>query len=277
MKSLSKSMLVYAVLGDPVAHSLSPAMQNSALRAMGLEACYHAFRVPADLLEEAIRGAAAMGFGGLNLTIPLKEKALAIVEPDEDAVSIGAVNTVYFHEGIRGANTDGKGAAIALSNAGVRIRGSKALLIGAGGAARAIAYQLVKDGAELAIANRSPARADALADALGASGHGFDEIRNLVEWADLIINATSVGMKAGDPRIFDGSLLQERHSVFDIVYNRETELMADAKRAGARLVPGIMMLVHQGALSLKIWTGLDAPVSVMERAVREELKRRQEG
>lgn len=269
-------MLVYAVLGDPVAHSLSPVMQNRAFRAMNLKACYHAFRVPADLLEEAIRGAACMGFGGLNLTIPLKEKALAIVEPDEDAISIGAVNTVSFHDGIRGSNTDGKGAAIALSDAGFRVRDSKTLLIGAGGAARAIAYQLSKDGAEIAIANRSPARADALAEAFGASSHGFDEIRNLVEWADLIINATSIGMKAGDPKIFDGSLLRDDHWVFDIVYNRETELVDDALRAGARVVPGIMMLVQQGALSVKIWTGLDAPVSVMESAVREELQRRQE-
>ncbi|HOT07289.1 MAG: Shikimate dehydrogenase [Methanosaeta sp. PtaB.Bin039] len=269
-------MKVYAVFGDPVDHSLSPVMHNAAFRSMGIEACYHPFRVGADALADALSGAKAMGFGGINLTIPLKEKALSLVQPDETARAIGAVNTVAFGEGIMtGHNTDGSGALLALERAGIWVPKSRVLLIGAGGAARALAYELSLAKVELAIANRHPARAVAMAETFSASGHGFDEIRELVEWADLIVNATSVGMHQGEKRLFDGRLLKRDQAVFDIVYNRETELIRDARQAGARAVDGVTMLVHQGALALRIWTGLEPPVRVMEAAVREALQSRQ--
>jgi shikimate dehydrogenase len=179
-------MKIYGVFGDPIEHSLSPIMQNAAFRALGLDACYYPFRVSRERLKMAILGAAAMGFGGLNLTIPLKEMALEIVQPDELAKSIGAVNTVSFgperegkvEAGIRagigagieagigaeiwGHNTDGFGALLALEVAGVKVKGSRVLIIGAGGAARAIAYTMEQEGAEISIANRSQQRAEEL-------------------------------------------------------------------------------------------------------------------
>lgn len=267
-------MLVYAVFGDPVEHSLSPAMQNAAFSALGLSARYLAFRVRRERLRDAILGAEAMGFGGLNLTIPHKEAALSIVEPDENAAAMGAVNTVAFGDGIRGYNTDGLGAERALEGAGVRVAGRRVLVIGAGGAAKAIARQLAHSGAELTIANRDRQRALDLAAAVGGRGYALSDLAKLVPEAEVVVNATSVGMREGDPRIVDGRLFREGQTVFDIVYNRETELLQDATRAGARIIDGVPMLVHQGALSIEIWTGRKAPIDVMEEALREELRNR---
>jgi shikimate dehydrogenase len=267
-------MKIFGIFGDPITHSLSPAMQNAALRALGEDACYHAFRVAQEDLEDALRGAAAMGFCGLNLTIPLKEKALELdfLQPDPLALAIGAVNTVAFSpRGIAGYNTDGWGALLALSDAGVEIRGKNVLIIGAGGAGRAIAYTLKLEEAEISIANRSQKRAEDLASQVGARGFSLHELERLVPQADIIINCTSVGMREGDPRLLDGGLLQSRQAVFDIVYNRETQLLQDAHAAGAVTVDGVMMLVYQGARALEIWTGKKAPADVMERAVREAL------
>lgn len=265
-------MKVYAVLGDPIEHSLSPVMHNAAFRAMGLQASYHAFRVERHRLRDAILGADAMGFGGLNLTIPLKESAIALVEPDETAEAIGAVNTISFRRGICGHNTDGIGASLALRHYGVEVRGADVLVIGAGGAARAIAYQLSRDGAEIVVTNRTPERGMTLAGDLGLEFRPFGEIEDLVRASDVVINATSVGMRDGDPRLFDGSILKAEQVVFDIIYSRETELLRDAKRAGSKAIDGVMMLVYQGAAAFRIWTGLEEPVDVMEAAVRAALR-----
>ena len=294
-------MKIFGIFGDPIEHSLSPVMQNEALRALGIDAAFHAFRVTKVDLKDAIRGAAAMGFGGLNLTIPLKEKALELefLRADELALAIGAVNTISFDnrglEGekddvkrevedivdcdqeslIRGHNTDGWGALLALQDAGVSINESRVLLIGAGGAARAIAYTLEKEGAEISIANRSLRRAYELATSVGGMGFCLCDLEKLVGQADIIINATSVGMRAGDARLFDGRLLKRRQAVFDIVYNRDTKLLQDARAAGSVAIDGVMMLVYQGAKALEIWTGAKAPVDLMERAVREALAERE--
>jgi shikimate dehydrogenase len=266
-------MKIFGIFGDPIKHSLSPAMQNKALRALGEDACYHAFRVAEEDLGDALLGASAMGFVGLNLTIPLKEKALELdfLQPDPLAKSIGAVNTVSFAgpQGPVGYNTDGWGALLALQDAGVKIRGKNVLIVGAGGAARAIAYTLAQEGAEIAIANRSLKRAEELAALVGAEGFCLGDLGRFAPQADIIINCTSVGMREGDVRLLEGRLLQSHQAVFDIVYNRDTQLLKDARAAGAVAVDGVMMLVYQGAKALEIWTGKKAPVDVMERAVRE--------
>jgi len=273
-------MKIFGIFGDPIEHSLSPAMQNAALLALGETACYHAFRVSREDLSAAILGAKAMGFSGLNLTIPLKEKALQldILEPDPLASAIGAVNTISFTKsGMVGYNTDGWGALRALYDAGVEIRGKMALIIGAGGAARAIAYTLQQEDAEISIANRSIKKAQELAAQVDACGFGLSDLERLVDKADIIINCTSVGMRMGDPRLLRTGLLKSSQAAFDIIYNRETEFLQDARAAGAVAVDGVMMLVHQGAKALEIWTGKKAPVQVMERAVREALRAKQTG
>ncbi len=271
-------MKLFGVLGDPVSHSLSPAMHNAAFKALGMDCEYHAFRVSQENLRDAIHGAHALGFGGLNLTIPLKEKALEIVKPSDLAKQIGAVNTVDFKNGIVGYNTDGIGAKMALENSGVAIMGKRVLLLGAGGAARAIAFQLAKDGARVTIANRTVERAEALAKEVSkvgkADASGTDDLKALISDSDILINSTSVGML---PKIRETMVTHDMmHSdlvVFDIVYNPvNTVLLQEARRAGAKTVDGVMMLVYQGAEAFKIWTMKIPPVEVMERAVRRRLK-----
>jgi shikimate dehydrogenase len=272
-------MKIFAVLGDPISHSLSPVMQNAALKALGLDAQYLSFRVAKENLKNALLGAQAMGFSGINLTIPLKETTLEIVIPDDLARAIGAVNTISFGDDakneIKGYNTDGFGALMALEIAGAQIRDSRALIVGAGGASKAIAYTLSRQGAQVSIANRSRARAMELADRVGGKGFGLDDLERLVPRADILINATSVGMKEGDPRFIDENWLHPGQIVFDTIYNRRTELLVDASRAKATAIDGVAMLVYQGAKALEIWTGLKAPSDVMDRAVRNALRERE--
>ena len=275
---------IFAVFGDPVEHSLSPVMHNAAYKALGMDCEYHKFRVTLDDLEGAIKGARAMGFGGLNLTIPLKEKALEIVEPDPMAQAIGAVNTIEFSDdtiaGIIGHNTDGIGAVKALAASGVDIPGSRVLILGAGGAARAVAYQLAKDGARVTIANRTLGKAQELAGNVrsvgDANGTGLEELPGLTADADIIINTTSVGMHPDTDRtLVTADMMHTGQVIFDIVYSPlETRLLREAKKAGAITIDGIRMLVLQGAESFRIWTGIEPPVDVMEQAVRDVLGRK---
>ncbi len=270
-------MKLFGVFGDPVSHSLSPVMHNAAFKALGMECEYHAFRVSKETLHDAIHGAYVLGFGGLNLTIPLKEKALEIVKPTELAERIGAVNTVDFKKGIVGYNTDGTGAKMALKSNGIGIIGKNVLLLGAGGAARAIAFQLASDGAAVVIANRTEKRAVTIAKDVRrigkARGTGLDELKTLIENCDILINSTAVGMSPKPSEtIVTSEMMHSELVVFDIVYNPvETMLLREARKAGAKTIDGVMMLVYQGAEAFKIWTGKTPPVDVMERAVRERL------
>lgn len=271
-------MKLFGVLGDPVSHSLSPVMHNAAFKELGMDCEYHAFRVSKDFLHDAIHGASALGFGGLNLTIPLKEKALEIVKPADLAQKIGAVNTVDFKNGIIGYNTDGLGALMALSKNGIKIKGKNILLLGAGGAARAIAFTMANEGANVKIANRTTGKAVSLAKEVGIvgniTGHGFDNIETLVKDSDVLINSTAVGMLPGiSETLVTSDMMHSNLVVFDIVYNPlRTRLLKEAEKAGAYTIDGVMMLVYQGAEAFRIWTGKTPPVDVMENAVREKLK-----
>lgn len=268
---------MFGVLGDPVSHSLSPVMHNAAFKALGMDAEYHAFRVGKEALRDAIHGAYALGFGGLNLTIPLKEKALDFVVPEGLAKMIGAVNTIDFKKGIAGYNTDGIGAKMALVRNGIEVKGKNVLLLGAGGAARAIAFQLAKDGAFVTIANRTQERAVALANDVcrvgKAKAAGIEELKNLVQHSDILINSTSVGMHPETAEtLVTSDIMHSRLVVFDIVYNPvNTRLLQEARKAGAMAIDGVKMLVYQGAEAFKIWTGKTPPLNVMEKAVRERL------
>ncbi|WP_440953966.1 shikimate dehydrogenase [Methanosarcina sp. Mfa9] len=275
---------VFGVFGDPIGHSLSPAMHNAAFSALGMDCIYHAFRVKPEKLENAIFGAEAMGFGGLNLTVPLKEAALKLdcVKPDPLAVEIGALNTIVFRDGeILGYNTDGLGARQALLEFAVEMEGSKVLIAGAGGAARAIAFQLAADGAEVLIANRTETRAVELAEDISAAklpgkvkGTGLHELGTLIRETDILINTTTLGMHPHrDASIAEAEDLHPDLTVFDIVYNPlETKLLKDAKAAGAKTVSGALMLVYQGAEAFRLWTGTEPPVELMKKTVMEALK-----
>jgi shikimate dehydrogenase len=276
---------VFGVFGDPIAHSLSPAMHNAAFSALGMDCIYHAFRVKPEKLEKAILGAEAMGFGGLNLTVPLKEVALKLdcIKPDPFAEKIGAVNTVVFGETgeIKGYNTDGLGAKQALQNFAVEIKGSIIVVAGAGGAARAIAFQLAAEGAEITIVNRTEGRAIELAKDISAAalsgnvtGRGLSGLKNLLQDANILINTTTLGMHPNvDTAIATAEDLHPDLTVFDIVYNPlETRLLREAKASGAKTVSGVSMLVCQGAEAFKLWTGIEPPVELMKKTVLEALQ-----
>lgn len=268
---------VFGVFGDPVAHSKSPDMHNAAFRELDMDCIYHAFRVSPENLKDALLGARAMGFGGVNLTVPLKQEALKIVEADSLAAGIGAINTVDFKDGMKGYNTDGLGAKRTLEEKDVTIKGSNVLIVGAGGASRAIAFQFAKDGADIIIANRTEQKAINLASEVAAVGSargcGLESIKELIAESDILINCTTLGMHPNtEATVATAEDMHPDLTVFDIVYNPlETRLLKEAKKAGAKAVTGEMMLIYQGAEAFKIWTGVEPPIDVMKKAVLEGL------
>ncbi len=267
---------IFGVIGYPIEHSLSPVMFNAAFEELKMDCGYYAFRVEPDKLSEALHGARALGFGGLNVTIPLKERAAKIVELDQTARLIGAVNTIDLKE-FKGYNTDGTGALKALEKHGIEVEDKRILILGAGGAARAIAFQLAIKNAALVIANRTESKAIALADEVRkvgtALGTGLENLKSISKM-DILINTTSVGMfPNADETLVTSELMHPQLTVFDIVYNPlETRLLKEAKKAGAKTIPGIDMLIFQGAEAFKIWLKKEAPLDVMERAVKQAIQ-----
>jgi shikimate dehydrogenase len=261
------------VLGHPVSHSRSPAMQNAALQALGLagEWSYEALDVdPAEFFGRA-RDLPGQGFVGANVTIPHKEAALALAdEVSEAAEQIGAANTLTFGDGsIRADNTDATGLLAALPGP---VEGGSVLVLGAGGSARAAAWALAEQGASVSVWNRTPERAERLAgDFGGVTGVGGDQARaNLYE---LIVNCTAIGMRDEDPfehLPIDPDSLRTGIVLVDLVYaGSESRLVREARRRGATAVEGLEVLVRQGADSLRIWTGMDPPLDVMRQAARD--------
>ncbi len=269
-------MRCFGIVGYPIGHSVSPAMHNAAFRHLGIDAIYLKFEVKPEDLRDAIFGAKALGFVGLNVTIPYKEKVLKFVKPVGIAELIGAVNTVVVQE-LEGYNTDAYGAMKALESAGVDVEGKVALIVGAGGAGRAIAFALAERGAKVIVTNRTESRGLKLAEEVRRVGeclfHPYDRIEELKGSLDLIVNATPLGMRGFEQKLPVPESLLEDVVVFDTVYNPlETPLIRKAKERGCKVVYGIDMLVHQGAEAFRIWTGMDPPVNVMKEAALSALK-----
>jgi shikimate dehydrogenase len=258
-----------AVLGHPVAHSRSPAMQNAALEALGLAGAwrYEAIDVAPEDFERRVRAMPGEGFVGANVTIPHKERALALADSvDELAQGIGAANTLSFAAGgIKADNTDVTSLILAVQR---DLRGMPALLLGAGGAARAMLFALIEEEAEPEVWNRTPSRAhDLCAEMGGTPVESFDQGKY-----GLIVNSTAVGLRGEDPfgeLPLDPDRFASGQIVVDLVYGAEpTRLLTAADAAGATTVDGIEILVLQGACSLQIWTGMDPPVDVMRDTAR---------
>lgn len=267
-----------AVIGDPIGHSRSPQMHNPALQACGIEAQYIRVQVPVGHVAEAFRQFAACGFLGVNITIPHKFEALDAVDVlDPLARQLGAVNTLAIRDGkLHGYNSDGPGFLRSVKEAfDADIRDLRVLILGAGGGAgRAVAVQSGLSGCQkLLLVNRSQGKAEAVAGeirALGCAGAMVvpwddDALREALANIDLIVNATSLGMKPNDAKLLPADGLHARHLVFDMVYRAggETPLLAEAKQAGARTVDGLSLLLHQGAISFEHWFDQPAPLKVM--------------
>ncbi|EMA45563.1 shikimate dehydrogenase [Halobiforma nitratireducens] len=268
-------MDVFGLVGNPVGHSLSPPMHEAAYDELGIDARYVTFEPEPGDLETALEGAAALGVSGLNVTIPFKQDALAsdLIVADDMARRIGAVNTVDF-SGDRptGHNTDAAGALRALRNHGVTATDASAVVVGAGGAGRAVSFGLADAGATVSIANRTASTAHDLAAAVpNATGHGLGELESLLADAEILVNATSVGMEE-DATPVPADALHGDLAVLDAVYRPlETRLLADAAETGATTVDGAWMLLYQGVEAFERWTGRDAPVEAMNEALRSRL------
>ena len=267
------------IFGYPVEHSSSPLMHNAAFLHLGLDYVYVPFAVRPDNLQNAVEALRALNIAGVNVTIPHKETIIPFLDEVGGEVSlIGAVNTVKVEDGkLKGFNTDARGFLESLRENKIEPQGARALVIGAGGASRAIVYALVKAGvSELIIANRTLARAEALASKLAAAFAGKNikcvKLSALyAEAADLIVNTTSVGMKADDPPLFDPCVITSKHRVVDIIYKpAETPLLRQARLRGAVTLNGMGMLVNQGAVSFELWTGIAPPRPLMRQALEKQ-------
>jgi shikimate dehydrogenase len=277
------------VFGDPVAHSLSPQMQNAALRAGGITAQYARFHIRANELRSALLFLRRLDFVGINLTVPHKIAAFTqIDEADASATRTGAVNTIRFRdEKLIGSNTDGEGFLRAIrTEFSMDLRDLRVLILGAGGGTgRAIAWQCALENCErLVLINRTLEKANALADQLRPFFAGprvlgpaarieaaaWDESTMRVQLADidLIVNATPLGMNPSDPSPVPARLLAPHQIVFDCVYgSSRTALLRAAEEAGARGANGLSMLLYQGALSFSIWFNREAPIEAMRAAL----------
>lgn len=263
----------YCIIGDPVDHSLSPAMHNAAFKALNLNCTYIAFRVAANELEAAIQSLRNTNIAGFNVTMPHKVAVMKFLdELDQTCLRINAVNTVNNEDGkFKGYNTDMHGFIQPLKRRKISLSGKTALLMGAGGAARAVLTALVDERiGKVIIANRNIARArDAAEHAkslnLNCELIGLDDAPRFASKADLIVNATPMGM-AREPSIIKPADIRKDGIVYDLVYRpMETGLIQSAKEAGATVVYGYEMLIEQGAKSFEIWKKMEAPRDVMKK------------
>lgn len=291
MEITAKTQMV-GVIGWPVSHSVSPAMHNAAFAALGLDWCYLPLPVPVEphtRIGEAVRGLLALGLRGANVTVPHKQAVLDHLDwLTPAAQAIGAVNTIRVEADgqLSGDNTDARGFIADLHEHGVELAGKRALVVGAGGSARAIVYGLAEAGCQsLAIFNRTAEKAHDLAMDIRTvfpfcrfSGHpGFDDLAVMASEADLVVNCTSLGMTPnvdGLPWLEEVAFRPEQ-TVYDLVYNPpQTRLLHKATADGAHAINGLGMLIWQGALAFERWTGQMPPVDVMRGAAEEIFAKR---
>jgi len=261
---------IFALFGNPVGHSLSPLMHQTAYREMKIDAVYVPFCV--RILEEAVRGIRGMGIRGVSVTLPFKSEVLRhLDEVEESALRIGAVNTIVNEEGrLQGYNTDWVAFVRDLKEF-MPVRGKTFGILGAGGAARAVLFGILSQGGKAVVLNRTEEKGETLAKEFGCPFLPLSETGALE--ADCMVNTTSVGLA---PQVenspLEGRIFGKVSRVVDIIYNPlETKLLKDARKAGCRTRSGLGMFVHQGAEQIRLWTGAEPPVESMKRAVREML------
>lgn len=286
MKITGKSK-IFGIIGWPVSHSLSPVFHNAAFEYLGLECCYVPFPVEAGRLGVAINAISALNIAGLNVTVPHKEGVIPYLsELSEEAMMIGAVNTIKVSgERLLGYNTDGKGFIVSLREAGESVNGRSILMLGAGGAAKALVFAAAEGAAgKIIIANRTEGKAESLKGQVQkhfpsvkveATGMGYDDLREVSNKVDMIINTTSLGLKKGDPSPMPREFLHRDLFVCDLIYNPpDTELVRYAKDLCRGYMNGLGMLLHQGAASFKLWTDIEPPVHIMRQALQDALQQR---
>src|SRR3989338_5226048 len=277
-------MNIYGVIGWPIKHSLSPAMHNTAFKELGIDAEYRLFEVRPEELEDFLNGLNKTDIQGLNITVPYKEKVLDFAQLDKESFylrQIKAINTlVRKGQDWKGFNTDIPGFSRHLKELRFDPKDKKIAILGAGGASRAVSYVLAnKLAQEICIFDIDNNKALGIADMLKGLFKNFPvKIVNSIDELDIssknaLINTTPVGLKEGDPCLIDKKMIRKDLFVYDLIYNpAETKLLSLAKASGARYSNGLDMLLYQGALSLEHWTGKNAPIEVMKKALNTAIK-----
>jgi shikimate dehydrogenase len=267
---ISGKTKITGLFGWPVEHSISPAMHNAAFEHLGLDLCYVAFPVRPEMLGEAVKAIRALDLQGVNVTVPHKEKVIPFLDKvDEEAIFIGAVNTILNSGGVlKGYNTDGRGFMESLKEADISAEGKNVLIIGAGGASRAISYYLSEKASRLYLFDIDDNKVKRLADDLSRIRKNVSLKDNLktLNAVDIVVNATPLGLKESDPYPVDIALISPDMVVCDLIY-KQTHLLAAASQKGCKTLDGLGMLLHQGVLAFEIWTGIKPPVDVMRDAL----------
>ena len=271
-----EEMRTYCIIGDPVSHSLSPAMHNAAFKSLSMDDVYIAYKVSSHELESSVESLRSVKISGFNVTIPHKIAVLQYLdEVDLLSRKAGAVNTVTSIDGrFKGFNTDIQGFLQPLLNRGIDFRGLSVLLFGAGGSARAVVASLssVTGISKLVVANRTYNKSSELSkqaelQGLTSSVSMIEEAKVMAKRFDLIVNATSVGLQSNES-ILDSEDIDGSSTVYDLVYRPVmTKLLENAREKGARIIYGYEMLLEQGAQAFEIWTGLKAPIPAMKKAL----------
>lgn len=280
---------VTGLIGWPVAHSLSPVMHNAAFEHLGLDFCYVPFAVKDEYLDVAIKAIPVLNIAGLNVTIPHKERVLPYLsEIAKEAAMIGAVNTIKVMDNrLIGYNTDGVGFTASLIEAGYPVQGRNILILGGGGSAKAVAFQSAVEGARrIIISNRTVHKAAVIKEQMKkyfssieikVIGTGYNELKDIMDKIDIVVNATSVGLKIEDPSPLPKEFLHEGLFICDLIYNPPTTaLIRHAKESGIPCMNGTGMLLHQGAASFKLWIGIEPPIEVMRQSLEDALRKIQE-
>jgi shikimate dehydrogenase len=273
---ISGKSKITGIFGSPVRHTLSPAMHNAAFQHLGLDIVYVPFEVSPESLKKAVDGIRGLGLLGVNVTIPHKENVMRFLDRiDPLARAMGSVNTIVNSGGmLTGHNTDARGFLKDLASNNVKIKGETIIVIGAGGAGRAVSSALSFFGAgKMMITDKDERKARALSGNIkNAEFVPFADFTARISEAKIMVNATPIGMHKGDPSPVEAMFLHKNLFVYDVVYNRKTRLLADAQKKGIRHSDGLGMLLHQGALAFELWTKRKAPVEVMRKALRDALK-----
>lgn len=261
---------VTGIFGYPIEHTLSPLMHNTAFDALGLDIRYLAFKVLPQDLPDAVRAVRALHMIGVNITVPHKENVIPhLDELNKEASFIGAVNTIVNSQGkLIGHNTDGKGFMSSLAEEKVSIDGKDIFIIGAGGAARAISYNVIKKALKLSLYDVNKEKAEHLANDLKNIHQNvfiYENIKKIGK-PDIIINATPLGLKPGDPLPLNPEFITSDMVIYDLVY-KKTKFLQEAEKKKARALDGSGMLLWQGVLAFELWTGVKPPVDIMRQAL----------
>ncbi len=266
---------IVGIFGYPIEHTLSPSMHNNSFKTLGLNICYVAFKVSPEDLPDAVKAIRSLNLLGVNITVPHKEKVIPLIDKvNEEALFIGAVNTITnVDRTLTGYNTDGRGFMSSLSEDEISIDGKNIVIIGAGGAARAISYYLSERALKLSLYDIDKPKAEKLVADLKKIRNNVFLTENIgyIGKPDIIINATPLGLKPDDPLSFNPDFITYDMTICDLVY-KKTKLLQEAEKRGAKTLDGSGMLLWQGVLAFELWTGVKPPVDVMRQVLLSRIK-----